>query len=119
MEKGRSAESFLPLKPNWFHILLTLAGQELHGYAIMQEVSGRTGGKLRLWPATLYGAMRQLTEAGLVEPGEQPVSGDDDSRRRYYRLTPLGDRVLAAEARRLRTLAELVELRQSQGADSP
>lgn len=119
MDMGKAAESFLPLKPNWFHILLTLAGQELHGYAIMQEVSNRTGGKLRLWPATLYGAMRQLSEAGLIEPGEQPLAADEDPRRRYYRLTPLGDRVLAAEARRLRNLAEQVELRrQSQGADS-
>lgn len=116
---GTPAERFLPLKPNWFHILLALADQQRHGYAIMQEVAERTEGKLRLWPATLYGAIRQLSEAGLIEPGRQPSEEEDDPRRRYYRLTELGDRVLAAEARRLRSLAELAQLRQKRRAESP
>jgi len=60
-------DSFLPLKPNFFHILVTLAPGEQHGYAIMQEVLERTGGKVRLWPASLYGTLRQLLEAGLIE----------------------------------------------------
>ena len=120
MQDGKAVEDFLPLKPNWLHILLALAGQEQHGYAIMQEVSERTDGKLRLWPATLYGTIRQLSEAGLIEKGEERPTEDDDPRRRYYRLTEMGDRVLAAEARRLQTLAELVQVRrQSRRAESP
>src|ERR1700693_4601647 len=60
-------EAFLPLKTNWFHILLSLAGEDQHGYGIMQEVLERTGGKVRLWPATLYGSLKRLIEAGLIE----------------------------------------------------
>ena len=60
-------ESFLPLKTNWFHILLSLAAGEQHGYWIMQDVAERTGGKVRLWPATLYGSLKRLIEDGLIE----------------------------------------------------
>jgi DNA-binding PadR family transcriptional regulator len=62
MKKPPTPESFLPLKPNWFHVLLSLAGQKQHGYGIMQEVLERTGGKVRLWPATLYGTLKRLIE---------------------------------------------------------
>jgi DNA-binding PadR family transcriptional regulator len=102
-------EQFLPLKPNWFQILLCLAAGEQHGYAIMQEVLGRTGGKVRLWPATLYGTLKRLIEADLIEEsGERPAPDLDDARRRYYCLTPLGRRVLAAECERLEDMVRLI-----------
>lgn len=93
----------VPLKTNWFHILLCLADGEQHGYAIMREVLERTDGTVKLWPATLYGALRRLVEAGLIEESDgQPAT--DDMRRRFYRLTPDGRRVIAAEIRRLEAL---------------
>jgi DNA-binding PadR family transcriptional regulator len=102
-------EQFLPLKPNWFQILLCLAPGEQHGYAIMQEVLGRTGGKVRLWPATLYGTLKRLIEADLIEESaERPAPDLDDARRRYYRLTPLGRRALAAECERLEDMVRLI-----------
>jgi DNA-binding PadR family transcriptional regulator len=102
-------QQFLPLKPNWFQILLCLAPGEQHGYAIMQEVLARTGGKVKLWPATLYGTLKRLIEADLIEEsGERPAPDLDDARRRYYRLTPLGRRVLAAECERLEDMVRLI-----------
>ncbi len=98
-------EYFLPLKSNWFCILLALAGSEQHGYGIMQRVLERTDGKIRLWPATLYGSLKRLIEQGLIEESaERPAPEFDDARRKYYRLTPLGRRVLAAERDRLQDL---------------
>jgi DNA-binding PadR family transcriptional regulator len=92
-----------PLKTNWFHILLCLTDGEQHGYAIMREVLERTDGQVRLWPATLYGALRRLVEAGLIEEsGGQPAI--DDMRRRFYRLTSEGRAVIASEIRRLEAL---------------
>jgi len=102
-------ESFLPLKPHWFHVLLCLADQEQHGYGIMQEVLERTEGKVRLWPATLYGTLKRLMEADLInESDRRPAAELDDARRRYYRLTPLGRRVLDAESRRLEDLVRVI-----------
>jgi len=106
---SRSPDSFIPLKTNWFHILLALAGEEQHGYAIMQEVLERTEGKIRLWPATLYGTIRQLQEDELIEESARRPAGDDDPRRRYYRIAPLGRKVLAAESARLRQLVKLLD----------
>ena len=104
-------EAFLPLKTNWFHILLSLASGEQHGYGIMQEVSERTGGKIRLWPATLYGSIKRLIEAGLIEESdERPAAELDDARRRYYKLTRLGKRVLDAETERLEELVHIVHV---------
>lgn len=109
MTKARTPESFLPLKPHWFHVLLSLADQEQHGYGIMQEVLERTGGKVRLWPATLYGTLKRLIDADLIEESnERPIAELDDARRRYYRLTRLGRRVLEAESRRLEDLVRLI-----------
>ena len=103
------SNAFLPLKANWFHILLSLAGQEQHGYGIMQEVLERTGGKVRLWPATLYGTLKRLIEEGLIaESEERPAPELDDARRRYYKLTALGRRVLAAESERLEDLVRVI-----------
>ena len=109
MKTPPSPESFLPLKPNWFHVLLSLSGQEQHGYGIMQEVLDRTGGKVRLWPATLYGTIKRLADEELIaESGERPAPDEDDARRRYYRLTSLGRRVLAAESERLEDLVRVI-----------
>ncbi len=106
-------ESFLPLKTNWFHILLSLAGGEQHGYWIMQDVAERTGGKVRLWPATLYGSLKRLIEDGLIEESEvRPAPEVDDARRRYYKLTRFGQRVLDAETNRLEELVRMVHLKR-------
>jgi DNA-binding PadR family transcriptional regulator len=102
-------ERFLPLKTHWFHVLLSLADQDQHGYGIMQEVLERTGGKVRLWPATLYGTLKRLMEEDLIEESAQrPAPELDDARRRYYRLTGLGRRVLAAESQRLEELVRII-----------
>jgi DNA-binding PadR family transcriptional regulator len=109
MKKPPTPESFLPLKPNWFHVLLSLAGQKQHGYGIMQEVLERTGGKVRLWPATLYGTLKRLIEEDLIEEsGDRPAAELDDARRRYYKLTALGRKVLAGESERLEDLVRLI-----------
>jgi len=105
--------NFLPLKNQWFHIMLALAGGEQHGYGIMQHVLQLTGGKVRLWPATLYGSIKRLIEAELIEESdERPAPELDDARRRYYRLTPLGKGVLDAECERLQELVRTIRLRQ-------
>jgi len=103
----KPVESFLPLTPAVFHILLTLADGEAHGYAVMQEVTRRSGGSVRLGPGTLYGAISRLLEDKIiVESEERPDPEMDDTRRRYYRLTKLGGRVLAAETERLSDLVK-------------
>jgi DNA-binding PadR family transcriptional regulator len=105
---------FLPLKTQWFHIMLSLAGGEQHGYGIMQEVLERTSGKVRLWPATLYGSIKRLIEAELIEESdERPAPELDDARRRYYRLTSLGKRVLDAECDRLNDLVRVIREKQA------
>src|SRR5262245_1292360 len=115
----KAPESFLPLKSNWFHILLSLVGGEQHGYGIMQDVLERTGGKVRLWPATLYGSLKRLIKEGLiVESGERPAAEFDDARRRYYRLTALGQRVLDLESERLKDLVKMLQARRRQEARS-
>lgn len=108
-----AADRFLPLKPNWFHVLLSLADGEQHGYGIMQEVLERTNSKVRLWPATLYGTLERLLDAGLiVETNQRPPADEDDARRRYYRLTALGRRVLAAESIRLEDLVRVIRAKR-------
>jgi DNA-binding PadR family transcriptional regulator len=107
------AEDFLPLKPNWFHVLLSLAAGDQHGYGIMQEVLDRTGGKVRLWPATLYGTLKRLIDEDLIaESSVRPKAELDDARRRYYRLTNLGRRVLAAETERLEDLVRVIHAKR-------
>jgi DNA-binding PadR family transcriptional regulator len=100
-------ESLLPLTPATFHILLALADAERHGYAIMQEVTTRTAGALRLGPGTLYGSLKRLVADGLVEPAGEREDEGDAERRRYYRLTPFGRAVARAEARRLEAMVRL------------
>jgi DNA-binding PadR family transcriptional regulator len=99
---GKPPEAYLPLPPATFHILVALADGELHGYAIMKGVEARSEGNVRLGPGTLYGSLKRLLEAGLVEEnGERADPQRGAERRRYYRLTPLGLSVVRAEARRL------------------
>src|SRR5262247_4146204 len=106
-------EAFLPLKSNWLHILLSLVGAEQHGYGIMQDVLERSDGKVRLWPATLYGSLKRLIQEGLiVESGDRPARELDDARRRYYRLTPLGRQVLDLESERLQNLVRLLQAKR-------
>ncbi len=108
-------ETFLPLKTNWFHILLSLAAEEQHGYGIMQEVLDRSSGKIHLWPATLYGTLARLIDAGLIEESEErPAAEVDDARRRYYKLTRLGRRVLDLESRRLEDLVNVLRAKRRQ-----
>ena len=98
-------ESFLPLHRDTFHILVSLADRDRHGYAVMQDVLERTDGKLRLSPSSLYASIRRLLEQDLIEElAERPDPAHDDERRRYYRLTKLGRDVAKAEARRLERL---------------
>ena len=109
MAKSRTArvappdpESLLPLNRDTFHILVSLADRDRHGYAVMQDVLERTNGKLRLSPSSLYASIRRLLDQGLIEElAERPDPVLDDERRRYYRLTRLGRDVAKAEARRL------------------
>jgi len=103
--RAADPESFLPLLRDTFHILVSLADRDRHGYAVMQDVLERTDGALRLSPSSLYASIRRLLEQGLIEElAERPDPANDDERRRYYRLTRIGRAVAAAEARRLERL---------------
>ena len=100
----------LPLAPAALHILLSLAAEDLHGYGIMQEVARQSEGKYRLGPGTLYDNLQKLIRRQWIEElGRRP--GDDDPRRRYYRLSSLGRGVLAAEAARLAGVVREARLR--------
>jgi len=95
-------DRLLPLRPVTFQILLTLAGGERHGYGITQDIAGRTSAKMRLEPGNLYRSLRAMLDDGVTEESERRPAPDlDDERRRYYRITPLGRRVAAAEIARL------------------
>jgi len=97
-----------PLTPAVFHVLLALVGNERHGYAIMQEVTETTQGRIKMGPGTLYGTIKRLLEAGMIEESdERPDPELDDQRRRYYRLTAIGQRTVKAEALRYAAMAEL------------
>jgi len=94
-----------------FHILLALAGDDLHGYAILQEVARLTEGDLEIEPGTLYRALhRMLRDGWVVESSRRPAADQDDERRRYYRLTPLGRRIAAAEANRIARLLSVARM---------
>jgi len=100
---------FLPLSPATLHILLSLAGEDRHGYGIMQEVLRQSEGQYKLGPGTLYDNLQKLMNQALVEDAPRR-SGDDDPRRRYYRLTRLGRKVLTAEIARLDTVVREAKL---------
>jgi len=100
-------DSLLPLPTGVFHILIALAGRDRHGYSIMQDVAGRTGGKVQLSAGTLYSSIRRMLEQGLIEElAESPDPASTDERRRYYRLTRFGRRAAAAEVERLNALLQ-------------
>jgi DNA-binding PadR family transcriptional regulator len=95
-------EDFLPLTPAVFNILLALADGEKHGYGIMQEAETNTEGRIKMGPGTLYGSIKRMLKSNLIEESdERPDPQMDDQRRRYYRLTGLGQRTLRMEAERL------------------
>ena len=101
------------LPPATFHILLALAAEDLHGYAIIQEVAVRTGGELKLSAGTLYRSIQRMIEQGLiVETRDRPAPEDDDERRRYYRITAEGSAAAREEVRRL---AQLVRMARAKG----
>lgn len=105
-EPPRDPATLLPLSEAVFQLLLALVDEQRHGYGIMQEVEERTGGRIRLGPGTLYGAIRRLREQGLLEEAEAEVDPDGDERRRYYRLTGFGREVAILEAKRLERLLD-------------
>jgi DNA-binding PadR family transcriptional regulator len=106
----KKPENLLPLTPAVFHILLALAEGERHGYAIMKEVFSTTQGRVRMGPGTLYGTIKRMIEACLIEESDQrPDLELDDERRRYYRLTEFGGRVAAAEVQRLSNMVNLAQ----------
>ena len=107
------ADALLPLPPAAFHILVALADEDRHGYAIMQDVTARTGGELKLSAGTLYRSIQRMLEQGLIaEITARPAPELDDERRRYYRVTPFGRAVAKAEARRL---AQMLKLARASG----
>src|SRR6476661_776387 len=104
MSRARVPEDLLPLTPPVFHILVALSDGERHGYAIMRQVAADTEGSLQLGPGTLYGCLKRMLSAGLIEESdERPDPELDDERRRYYRITDFGARTVRAEAQRLAT----------------
>jgi len=106
------AWALLPLAPDLFHILLALADREQHGYALVKEVERSTNGAVRLAPSLLYRKLKRLMDQGIItETEKRPAPELDDQRRRYYRLTDLGQRLLQADARRLVRLADSVRIR--------
>ena len=105
--------SLLPLPSATFHILMALASEDRHGYAIIQDIEQRTDGALRLSAGTLYRSIQRMLEQGLlVETNDRPAPELDDERRRYYRITPFGTKVAQAEANRL---SELVRMARASG----
>lgn len=112
-DRDESPGDLLPLLPATFHILLALADEDRHGYAIIQEVAARTDGEVRLSAGTLYRSIQRMLEQGLIlETAERPAPELDDERRRYYRITAFGRTVARAEAARL---SQLVKLARASG----
>ena len=102
-----------PLTPAVFHILLALADGEKHGYSIMKDVEKQTNGATRMGPGTLYGSIKRMLSAGFIEAAdERPDPALDDERRRYYRLSDLGQKVLSAESQRLEQAVKIARQKQ-------
>jgi DNA-binding PadR family transcriptional regulator len=110
--KPTAPEPTAPLTPAMFHVLLALAGDDLHGYAILKEVALRTSGEVKLSTGTLYGIIKRLLNDGLIIERRERPAAHDDERRRYYRLTPQGREVAAAEAQRLEKIVALARARR-------
>ena len=110
----------VPLPVSEFQILLALADEERHGYAIMREVVERTNGEVQIGPGTLYGSVKRMLAAGLIEESdERPDPGLDDERRRYYRITALGRKTAVAEARRMERLVGIARAKRLLGRPEP
>jgi DNA-binding PadR family transcriptional regulator len=110
----------VPLPVSEFQILLALADEERHGYAIMREVAERTNGDVQIGPGTLYGSVKRMLAAGLIEESdERPDSDLDDERRRYYRITALGRKTAVAEARRMERLVGIARAKRLLGRPEP
>jgi DNA-binding PadR family transcriptional regulator len=108
MSSKASPDDLLPLPPAVFHILVSLADSDRHGYAIIQDVAARTDGEVKLGPGTLYRSIQRMLEQDLItETDTRPAPDADDERRRYYRITPFGRQVARAEAERLSSLVKL------------
>lgn len=111
-------ESLLPLRPVEFLVLLVLADGERHGYGIVQDIVERTDGKVKLLPGNLYAVLRRLMDNELLAESSRRAAKDlEDQRRRYYRITKLGERVLAADAERMKALVKQVEAKELLRAD--
>ena len=108
-QKQHENERRLPLKPQWFHILLALSGRPRHGSGIVRSVLEQTDGKLRLWPAMLYGSLEEMVALGWIEEltGTEDRPAGESERKRFYRTTDDGSRILGAEAQRLESLARI------------
>ena len=107
MTERPQPNDFLPLKPDAFYVLLALLRGDRHGYAIMREAAENSRGRVELQAGALYRLLARMLDDGLVaEPQRRPAADADDERRRYYRITPLGRRVIAADAERMATLVE-------------
>jgi len=112
-ENSPPAGRVIPLPPATFHVLMALAEEDRHGYAILQDVALRTGGTVRLGPGTLYRTIQRMLEQGLIEEvRERPAPEEDDERRRYYRITASGAVAARAETKRL---TELVRMARASG----
>jgi DNA-binding PadR family transcriptional regulator len=107
MASSQNVQGMLPLSHVSYHVLLAIADNPLHGYGIIKEVANRTDGRIDLEAGTLYAAIKRLGDDGLLDEAKPPKSGNTDSRRRYYRLTAFGRRVLKAESQRLVSLIDL------------
>ena len=107
-------DSHLPLSPAVFHILLALADEEQHGYAIMRDIEDRTDGVVKVGPGMLYGSIKWLVADGFIEeaPSRGKAPSKEDERRKYYRLTPNGRALLKAEASRLESAVGLARTRR-------
>jgi len=116
----QNPEELLPLTPAVFNILLALADGEKHGYGIMLEVEANTKGQVLMGPGTLYGSIKRMLQADLIEESDERVDpGMDDPRRRsYYRLTNLGRRTLHMEAERLASQVQLAKAKNVLATDS-
>ena len=113
MDRQQQVEEFLPLPASVMHVVVALADGEKHGYAILRDVAELSDGAVRMGSGTLYGSIKRMLDQGLIEETEErPDPAQDDQRRRYYRLTELGQRVGAAEHRRLTALVDAARLRQ-------
>jgi DNA-binding PadR family transcriptional regulator len=110
---SEDADAFLPLPASVMHIIVALADGEKHGYAIMRDVADISGGTVKMGSGTLYGSIKRMLDQGLIEEAEErPDLTLDDQRRKYYRLTDLGQQVGAAERRRLMALVDTAAVRR-------